>query len=296
MNIRQIIGDIIGWLLIRFYHDPLKDSFSNKILSIYYHNPSKRVFAETIDFLREHGYRFISTSELYDILVNNKKLESKTALITLDDAWVDNINNVIPYAYQHNIPITVFAAIQPLSDGVLWLKYFRSESLILSLKNKFPHIDLSKPKLIGTTDRDTILIEMKQRVQYDREIMSMDNLLYISKYDNVTIGSHTLSHPILPNCNQEKLFYELRDSKEQLEVDLNKKIISLAYPNGDYNLKIINECKNAGYKLAFTTEQKILDVTNGSPFALPRYCVPDKYGKFESIARGIGVWAKFFKK
>lgn len=296
MNIRIIIGNIIGWLLIRFYRDPLKSRFSNKVLSIYYHNPTKKVFADTICFLKKHGYSFISTSELYDVIVNNKKLKFKTALITLDDAWIDNISNVIPYACENNIPITIFAATQPLSDGVLWLKYFRNENLILLLKDKFSHLNLSKPKLLKTTDRDIILIEMKHKVLFAREIMTLNNLLYISKYDNVTIGSHTVSHPILLNCNQKELLYELRVSKEILEANLKKEVISLAYPNGDYNSNIIVECKNAGYKLAFTTEQKILDTINDSPYALPRYCVPDKYGKYESIARGIGVWGIFFGK
>jgi len=49
----------------------------------------------------------------------------------------------------------------------------------------------------------------------------------------VTIGSHTLTHPILPGTSATELEAEVRDSRRQLESGLQRPVDTFAYPNGD---------------------------------------------------------------
>jgi peptidoglycan/xylan/chitin deacetylase (PgdA/CDA1 family) len=49
----------------------------------------------------------------------------------------------------------------------------------------------------------------------------------------VTIGSHTLNHPILPGTSATELETEVRDSRRQLESGLQRPVDTFAYPNGD---------------------------------------------------------------
>jgi peptidoglycan/xylan/chitin deacetylase (PgdA/CDA1 family) len=49
----------------------------------------------------------------------------------------------------------------------------------------------------------------------------------------VTIGSHTLTHPILPGASADELETEVRDSRRQLESGLQRPVDVFAYPNGD---------------------------------------------------------------
>lgn len=290
---RRFFGNMIGYLLVVYWK--LFCCNNNKtILSIYFHNPEKIVFEEIIGFLRRNDYQFISTKELEVILKSKEKLTTKTALITLDDAWLGNLINVIPFIEHHHIPITIFTATEPLKDGVLWLNYFRDKRLRDQYKIIFPELKLSNPKKLSSMRRNEIWETLRNEKKYKREIMTEKNICKISKSKYITIGSHTVSHPILPNCNVEELRYELIESKRKLEEITGYEVRYLAYPNGDFNDNVIQECKNADYGIAFTTEQRLLDVEKDSRFQLPRNCVPDKYDKYESIARALGIWDKLF--
>jgi peptidoglycan/xylan/chitin deacetylase (PgdA/CDA1 family) len=48
----------------------------------------------------------------------------------------------------------------------------------------------------------------------------------------VSIGSHTLTHPILPGVPEPELETEVRDSRHQLERGLERPVDTFAYPNG----------------------------------------------------------------
>lgn len=290
---RKFLGNIVGCILV-FYWNFFRNR-DNTVLSVYFHNPQKKVFENTIGFLRRNGYQFISIDELYSIISSRATLNTKTALITLDDAWLENLTNVIPFIEQYQIPITIFTATEPLYDGVLWLTYFRDKTLRNRYGTIFPELKLSNPKKLSTTRRNEIWKTLRSEKKYRRKIMTEEDICKLSHNKYITIGSHTVSHPILPNCNIEELRYELSESKRQLQKITNYEIRYLAYPNGGYNDDTIRECKNAGYKIAFTTEQRPLDVEKDLIFQLPRFCVPDKFGKYESIARALGIWSKFIK-
>ncbi|WP_435084967.1 polysaccharide deacetylase family protein [Petrimonas sulfuriphila] len=294
MNIRILLGDIVGYLLLLCWKIFDKFNYKTQILSVYFHNPQKKVFENTIGFLRRNGYQFISIDELYSIIGSKAKLNTKIALITLDDAWLGNLTNVIPFIEQHHIPITIFVATQPLRDGVLWLNYFRDKALCTQYETTFPELKLSNPKKLSTTRRNEIWETLRNEKGYERVIMSEQNIRELSKNKYVTIGSHTVSHPVLPNCTKEELQDELSESKRQLEEITGCTVGSFAYPNGDYNGEIIRKCRKNGYEMAFTTEQRLLDIEKDSLYTLPRYCVPDKFGKYESIARALGMWSKLF--
>lgn len=51
----------------------------------------------------------------------------------------------------------------------------------------------------------------------------------------VTIGSHTLTHVILPGASPNDLETEVRDSRKALETGLQRPVDFFAYPNGDHN-------------------------------------------------------------
>jgi peptidoglycan/xylan/chitin deacetylase (PgdA/CDA1 family) len=71
----------------------------------------------------------------------------------------------------------------------------------------------------------------------------------------ITIGSHTKSHPWLPEASvdEKKLNDEIVVSKNILEKGLGKKLDYICYPNGGYNDLIKETAKKAGYKGGFTT-------------------------------------------
>jgi peptidoglycan/xylan/chitin deacetylase (PgdA/CDA1 family) len=66
------------------------------------------------------------------------------------------------------------------------------------------------------------------------------------------IGSHTCSHPRLPEIDDAALERELRDSKARIEQELGRPCTSLAYPYGAVDARVEAATRRAGYVTAGT--------------------------------------------
>src|SRR5439155_23015248 len=72
----------------------------------------------------------------------------------------------------------------------------------------------------------------------------------------MTIGAHTMSHPMLSQTSEELAFKEIADSKSRLESALGLPIWVLAFPFGNRETVTIREQelgKQAGLKCAFVS-------------------------------------------
>lgn len=65
-------------------------------------------------------------------------------------------------------------------------------------------------------------------------------------------GSHTLTHPYLPDLPDEQLRREVSDSKQRLEEALGAEVSAFAYPYGGVDRRVRSAVAEAGYKVAFT--------------------------------------------
>lgn len=87
----------------------------------------------------------------------------------------------------------------------------------------------------------------------------------------MTIGAHTLSHPMLSQMKRELARYEICESRTRLETALQEQVWAFAYPFGDpqsvtpENLTMAEE---SGYRAAF------LNFGGGLGVALPPYALP----------------------
>ena len=92
------------------------------------------------------------------------------------------------------------------------------------------------------------------------------------KDNNISFGSHTISHRILTSLTNEKIVREIRGSKDMLELQLDQKINSFAYPVGtrvDFNDEIVDIVKACKYSCACSNMYGMND-KNTDIFALKR--------------------------
>jgi peptidoglycan/xylan/chitin deacetylase (PgdA/CDA1 family) len=68
-----------------------------------------------------------------------------------------------------------------------------------------------------------------------------------------TIGSHTLTHPWLPDLTDEEVTCELCASKTLIERELGHAVTALSYPYGAFDARIQRIAKQCGYTRAYTT-------------------------------------------
>jgi peptidoglycan/xylan/chitin deacetylase (PgdA/CDA1 family) len=86
----------------------------------------------------------------------------------------------------------------------------------------------------------------------------------------VEIGSHTVSHPHLPQLSDAELDRELSESKGELEDELGAPCRLLAYPYGEEDDRVREAARRAGYDTAFAVGP---NRGRSDRFAVPRLAV-----------------------
>lgn len=69
--------------------------------------------------------------------------------------------------------------------------------------------------------------------------LTKDQIKEIADSGLVSIGSHTETHATLTNLSTEKLDYEFRESKQNLEQLIGKEVKTICYPTGAYNNRVL---------------------------------------------------------
>ncbi len=93
-------------------------NYKKKIIILCYHHIThgpptdpitipEGLFADQIEYLRTHGYNFISAQDLLDAQKGRKTLPQKPVLLTFDDAYVSYYNFVVPFLTRLGIPSVV---------------------------------------------------------------------------------------------------------------------------------------------------------------------------------------------
>lgn len=86
----------------------------------------------------------------------------------------------------------------------------------------------------------------------ERQVMSEHQLILLSK--NNEIGGHTLNHIRLTNLDMNVVEAEVSGCYLWLKDLLHKDPVSFCFPLGFYNSRVIDCVKQAGFKIARTTE------------------------------------------
>jgi len=84
------------------------------------------------------------------------------------------------------------------------------------------------------------------------------------------IGSHSMTHPLLPDCDRTQLRTEVFDSLERLRSATGGEVASFCYPNGSYDSRCLAEVEDSGYECAVTTRWGINRRRSSSAFELCR--------------------------
>ncbi len=293
-KIRNINAFIIARLLIasgftkRIKRKALRGDF---ILSIYFHSPEKSLFEFCIEWLKKNGFKFLSEQDI--VAIANKEVEFPKGgvIVTVDDGWWSNKKNVIDVAEKHKVPVTIFVATEAIENGTYWWPYVAKAKHL-----KIPSPSIETLKKVPNEERKKVLEKIKKSVNLERQALTLQQLKNAAKSGYITISAHTVSHPILLNCEDNEAFWEIEKSKEQIEKWLDTKVDSFAYPNGDYSSREIDYLKRLQFSSAYTTEPAYLTKNRiVKIFELPRFCIFEDVSKAEAICRMTGVWQRFFR-
>ena len=209
------------------------------------------------------------------------RLPSKSLIITFDDGHRNNFE-LRQLLEELRVPITIF-----LCSGIVgthrhyWWFHTQNASESAACK-RMPDAE----RLAFLSSR-----EYQQERDYpDRQALSRSEIDALKPW--VDFQAHTVTHPILPACSDEKAENEIRNCKAELERHYGFNIHALAFPNGDYTEREINLARKAGYSCALTLDCGFND-QNTDLFRLRRIPVPDEASVSELLVKSSGLWDVF---
>jgi hypothetical protein len=126
-------------------------------------------------------------------------------------------------------------------------------------------------------------VRASHRALWPREVRKL------ADSDFITVGAHSVTHPLLahlPAAGQEA---EIRESKATLEALLEGPVVAFSYPNGSATAETEVLVKEAGFALACTSDEDVVR-RDSNPYHLPRFWVPDWDGA--TFGRWLERWLR----
>jgi peptidoglycan/xylan/chitin deacetylase (PgdA/CDA1 family) len=250
------LKDSLSWFLWRSGVASLARATlaSGSRFALEFHGVSSRRYQEipsqaqprlTSDELR---FILIWLKKRFSFLTPEQFLQSNNGglLLTFDDGLANNFVNVFPLLKELEVSAVFFITCQHVINPKDWLL----DKRILAEKQCY-----SEEKVPSEAAADF------------NDGMSKEQLVECAKNPLITIGAHTVSHPFLTRCTKSRLEYELKASKQYLENVTGRSINLFAYPSGDYDKRVIESVRLAGYIAAFAE----MPLNFGFPlFEIPR--------------------------
>jgi len=250
-------------------------------------------FRREMQYLKNR-YNIISLKEAAEALKSHRKLPDYTAVITFDDGYRDIYVHAFPVLKDLKIPATVFFTADYIDNKEI--PWWDIIGLIFNSRKKelFDHVKsalniharrksrlLDHLKTVPDEQRAGLIHELKTR--FDAEslsekcadplMMRRDEIREMQQ-GNISIGSHTLSHPVLSRVPEEQALREISGSKKILEHELGCEVPYFAYPVGrkaDYN-EDTKRLVSGEYECAVTTVRGLNSV-NGDLYELKRVLI-----------------------
>lgn len=236
---------------------------------------SKQVFEHQMEIIARE-FRHVTLQEAIAWLDGRAPIAPSAVLVTFDDGWVDTYTNAFPVMKELGVPGVVFLATGLVdTDSRQWADA-AYECIAAQSGPDTASRELDRLKSV----RSAVLSEFLSRfcTLVPSRSESCSNLTWSQVEEMAAhgfeFGSHTRSHLILPNEPEDEVISEIRLSADDLSARLGCRPAAFAYPDGQYNKRTVEFVQDAGYAVAFTTDEGL--VTRGSArCALPRLCIHD---------------------
>jgi len=238
---------------------------------------SPDMFEALLEYL-SRKYNVISISEAVESLKSGT-LRRDAVVITFDDGWRDNYTHAFPLLKKYMLPAAIFVTVDAIESGVFgWNSFDQAilDSHLIELDlssfglGKFP-INNREQKISSISqlhqklkllDNSVKLAVINHVSSYyrgasgERVMLSWQEIKDMLASGLITIGSHTLTHPIMTRIPLSQAKFEIKESKRFIEEKTGAPVDFFAFPNGsndDFNSEIIGLIAESGYKAAFST-------------------------------------------
>jgi peptidoglycan/xylan/chitin deacetylase (PgdA/CDA1 family) len=248
---------------------------------------------------RRAGFDFVAMDDVCERLATPSR-RKPFAVLTFDDGYRDNLEHAWPILRRNDVPWTVYV-VPDFLDGtgrLWWIELERviaqREQIVLRLGQEDIHLPTGT---VAQKQAAYRLVERRWREASPEDqrdglaslaamahnapqeltrslCANWDEITELARDPLVTIGAHTMSHPVLSRLRDEDALSEMRTSRIAIEERLKRPVTHLAYPHGDKVAVGGREhrlANAAGFATAVTTRPAHLQPWHAkTPHALPR--------------------------
>ena len=321
---RPLVGGVGTILTLHHVRPPRTDRFQpNRLLEV-----TPYFFGEVIRKLRRSRVDLVSLDEMHRRMTE-RDFRRRFVCVTFDDGYRDTMQFAYPVLKKHEVPFAVYVATS-FADRIGEMWWLALEAVIAKNDIIGMHIDgrdkfyecrtvAEKRHLFDQlywwlrrrqTEEELRQVVRELAARYHVDIaafcadlcMTWQEIGELAADPLVTVGAHTVNHPILAKISEAAVRSELENGRAVIHAALGRKPQHLAYPVGDKTSAGPREFRIAaelGYKTAVTTRPGVIFPEHaGHLLALPRVSLngefqAPRYARVLVSGAATGLWNGF---
>jgi peptidoglycan/xylan/chitin deacetylase (PgdA/CDA1 family) len=250
-------------------------------------------------------YKVISPEDFRLWCDSKVQLAPRSVLLTCDDGLLNTLTDMLPIIREFDLPFLFFVTGASASEKssmlwyeqlFIWLSRTKGSIRLEMPWRREPYVALTGPQKcslwqesmrnlssLPANARENVLAQVRIQIgisenwhsEYSQNEPFRRRFFMLNRRElqdlaeaGVTIGAHTVSHPMLAQLAETEAFNEISEGRTQLEKALGREVWALAYPFGTLEAAGPREAslaRRAGFACAFMNMEN-----SAGTFAFPR--------------------------
>ncbi len=245
-------------------------------------------------------FNVLSLDEAVQRLATNS-LPSRALAITFDDGYADNATVAAPLLNGLGLTATFFVTSGVLNSGRMWndtvIEAIRrvpkgildlqragfgnvAIDTLASRRDVIEHL-INRIKRLPHAERRDVVARVAEEcdVELPGDLMMTTEQLREAVRLGMTVGGHTVTHPILCSLDDRQAEREIRQGRDELRQLTGQSVDLFAYPNGvpgiDYDGRHVAIVRRCGFRAAVSTASGVAS-GRSDRYQLPRFTPWDR--------------------
>jgi peptidoglycan/xylan/chitin deacetylase (PgdA/CDA1 family) len=207
---------------------------------------------------REHVEAFLTMGDIVPAgeLITSQRSRRPRFALTFDDDYATHFSYVLPVLRELNVPATFFLSGRALHGlGPYWWEVLESRMQKDGPNHVARALDVpsAEPQAIAAAcEADPGRQRYLENDAADTGDQLRPNEMAALAAAGMTVGFHTVTHPVLPRLAPPDRQRALTDGRERLEDLTGQRLTVLAYPHGRADAVTAADAQAAGYESAWT--------------------------------------------
>jgi peptidoglycan/xylan/chitin deacetylase (PgdA/CDA1 family) len=252
-------------------------------------------------------YCCLRLEEAVALFESNRPLPLYSVVVTFDDGFRNNLQYAYPILRRAGVPAAIFLTTGHIGRGTQLLWTERVGRLLRrgKVSEDAARRVMTRLKSLPSRERDVAIHELHEQLkgtaaEHERAAEpDADRYMFLTWNEarelargGITIGSHTVEHPIMASLDEGRRREEVVESKHEIERHLGMPCTLFSYPNGtaaDFDDRDKVNLRDAGYVAALTQIAGLND-RHTDRFALKRLNIGRGHTPQLFIAQVSGFW------